>query len=338
MGRQAWGAVAITLLTLALIIGRTWQESSWETFRSFRWSYLGLAILLLAASLVLDVLRIHAMTRAAGYRISWLVGLRTVLSGYFVAAVTPFLAGGAPVQAYSLYRSGVPLGVATTVILSSGIMAQLCLVILAVILVFGLQMQISPHQGVQQLIRLALIIYALGLGGFSLLAWHIDRCAPLVRRFLGASLWQRLFTKERRERWAHGITKFLQDLGQSFREFFAGQRVYILLGALAYLCFFACIFGVAPVLMRGLGKEVNALALIGLQIPVYLLVSVIPTPGGSGGLEAGMAMAFASHLPRGEVGIFVAGWRLLNLYYHLCGGGVGLLLVTTAKEHQGGEL
>lgn len=337
ISKQALGAILVTCLTLGLILAKTWRQPSRKVLTSFSWKHLGLAVCLLILSSLVDTVRVKVMARAAGERVSFLVGLRTVLAGYFIAAVTPFVAGGAPVQAYSLYLGGIPLGKATGIVLVSGFLAQWLLTIMAAVLVFGFGLQVGPTPILQGIIKLGVLVYAVGWVVIFYLAWNLEKATPIVEWCF------RLLVKARivSESWVQGAvaktTAFLAEVARSFQGVFSGGFFYMLLGGLAYLVIFALNFTVAPVLMAGLGREVDYWLLMALQVPVYLLVSVVPTPGGSGGLEAGLAMIMSHHLGGHELGLFVAGWRLLILYFHLISGGLGLLAVFGPGRKKGGS-
>ena len=108
IGKQALGAILVTFLTLGLILAKTWRQPSRQV----------LASLQLGPSRI-GHLPVDPILRRGcppgdddgpGWRGADLlsVGLRTVLAGYFIAAVTPLRCGRGPVQAYSLYRGGIP--------------------------------------------------------------------------------------------------------------------------------------------------------------------------------------------------------------------------------------
>ena len=107
IGKQALGAILVTSLALALILAKTWRQPSRQVLASFSWEYLGLALCLLILSSGVDAVRVMMVSRAGGERISFLVGLRTVLAGYFIAAVTPPLRR--PPSRLFLYL-GIPFG------------------------------------------------------------------------------------------------------------------------------------------------------------------------------------------------------------------------------------
>ena len=336
IGKQALGAILVTSLALALILAKTWRQPSRQVLASFSWEYLGLALCLLILSSGVDAVRVMMVSRAGGERISFLVGLRTVLAGYFIAAVTPFVAGGAPVQAYSLYLGGIPLGKATGIVLVSGFLAQWLLTIMAGVFVFGLKLQVGSTPILQGIIKLGILVYAAGWAAVFYLTWNLDKAAPIVERCLHLLVKMRILSAARAEGAAAKIVAFLTEAAMGFQGVFA-EGFYMLLGGLAYLAMFALNFAALPVLMAGLGRDVDYLLVMALQVPVYLLVSVLPTPGGSGGLEGGMAMIMSHMLSGHELGLLVAGWRLLTLYFHLIGGGLGLLALFYPRRGTGGS-
>lgn len=90
-----------------------------------------------------------------------------------------------------------------------------------------------------------------------------------------------------------------------------------------------------PALAAGLGARPPYWHVVAVQVPIYLLGSIIPTPGGSGGLELGMAGGLLGHVPDYEIGIVVAAWRVLTYYLVLAVGGLAVFNFARGNVGQG---
>ncbi len=69
-----------------------------------------------------------------------------------------------------------------------------------------------------------------------------------------------------------------------------------------------------PTSAAGLGAARPYLDVASLLVPVYLFASALPTPGGTGGFEFGLARGLVNYVPAAKIGIIVATWRLLTYY------------------------
>ena len=67
-----------------------------------------------------------------------------------------------------------------------------------------------------------------------------------------------------------------------------------------------------------------------LQWVVFTAMSVVPTPGGSGGAEAVFVLVYSALLPDAVIGIATAGWRFLTFYVQLA---LGSILFTGMNLH-----
>lgn len=335
--RSTLVSLAVAALSLWLVLRVTWRRESFRLLDTFDYRFLALAGFLLGLSLLADGLRVTLTTRAAGFALRYRHGLRSVLVGHFVAAITPFLAGGAPLQVYSLYRAGVPSGMATALVLASGMVAQLILVIVSLALALWPSSPLGAEGGLDvgvSILRWLVILYAAGLVAFFLLVWYAEaggqRIIGAVAGFVRRRGW---VNPIKLDALADGLLTFLTELNRAFRDLISRRPRAALAVTGGYILYFLLFFSIAPALLMGLHTPVPYWEALGLQIPVYLLASILPTPGASGGLEAGMAVAFAGEVPEAALGLFVVGWRLLTYYGHIIAGGVATaLLVRSARR------
>src|SRR5690606_8283622 len=137
---------------------------------------------------------------------------------------------------------------------------------------------------------------------------------------------RRLFRHPERARVrASGVDAAVVELSHGLRQVVGGWGGWALVGAAAYQLYFLLIFSTVPALAKGLGSNPPYWHVVAVQVPIYLLGSIIPTPGASGGLELGLAAGLLNHVPEYEIGIIVAAWRLLTYHLVLVVGGVVLL-------------
>lgn len=327
--RRLWPQVllslALTALATGIVLRLTWQEGSWKALESFDARWLLVALLLVLTAWLADVGRLQAMGRALGYTIPARVALRTNLMGYFLSAITPFTVGGGPLQIYSLFRAGLPAGHAAAIVMGSGFIAHLSLAWMGMGLVFGLGLTISADPRLNEIVRWLLLAYTIGLMILTWTLWNVDRGRRLIGGLVRGVL--RLFgDKERAAARAGAVESAVMDLGQGLRQLAGRHLGWALAAAAAYQVYFLALFSTVPALAVGLGTQPPYWHVVAVQVPIYLLGSIIPTPGGSGGLELGMAGGLLGHVPDYEIGIVVAAWRGLTYYLVLAVGGLALLL------------
>lgn len=327
-GKRLWLQIVIAVLltgaATGLVMRETWRDDSWTALRTFDARFLLAAALLVILAWIADMARLQAVCRALGYRVEPSTALRTNLLGYFLSAITPFTSGGGPLQVYSLTRAGVPVGHGTAVVLVSGFIAHLSLALAGIGLVFGTNVTISFHPGIDPWIRGGVLIYTGGVITLAFLVWHVDRARRFIRAVVRGVL--RFATDaERVHAAAAAVDRVVVDLHNGLRKA-ARRRGWALLGFAAYFVYFLTMFATVPVLAAGLGGTPPFWAATAIQVPIFLFASVLPTPGGTGGLEFGLARALAPYLPTAQIGIVVATWRLLTFYAVVAVSGIAMLL------------
>lgn len=299
----------------------TWQDDSWAALRTFDTRLVLAAFGLLVAAWCVDAFRMNAMTRALGYKISPWIVLRTNLLGYFLSAITPFTAGGGALQVYSLARAGLTVGHGTAAVLVSGFIAQFGLALAGIFIVFGFNVSISGDPRLEQIIRLGVLVYAIVVIALVWLTWHIDKGRKVIAAVVRGVL-RFVVDGSKVRKAAVTVDRTIVDIHRGLHEMLGQRSLWALVAAMASVVHYAVQFAIVPVLALGLGISVSFPLLIAVQVPIFLLASILPTPGGSGGLEFGLAGALLQHVPPGQVGIIVVAWRLLTFYFVLAVGGL----------------
>lgn len=327
-------AVLITAAAIAGVLYVTWQDDSWHALRSLDRRFVFAAVALVFLGWTVDGWRLQAMTRAVGYDIPFLTALRTNLLGYFLSAVTPFTAGGGALQVYSLTRAGLTVGHGTAAVLVTGFVAQLGLALASVVIVFGFGMTILPDSRLEQVVRIGIVVYAAVVLGLVWITWHIDK----GRRFIAAVVrWTAKFVadEDKVHRAAAAVDRIVIDIHNGLHLMFApGRGGWAAAGTVLTLLYHGVQFAVLPVLALGLGPTVSVLPVIAVQAPVYLLASVLPTPGGSGGLEFGLTGALLQWLTPGQAGVVTVVGRLITYYFVLAAGGVAAFFFLRFEWHR----
>ena len=263
------------------------------------WS-LALVAVLMAIGMYFDGTRLLHLVRIAGQRITLLQAVQVIFSNYFLALLTPGAAGGAVAQVMFLRRAGVPIGIATVVVLIRTLMSLLVLFV-SLPLVFlydpGLLPWIPPN------VLLLASLAAIGCGAAGI--WFLRsgasiRLLLLLTKKLKPSSRKRLLTLYRDTR---GAVFMMLAAPLSMLRVFAESAASIL-----------ALYSMVPVLFLGLAIPVDWLLVLGRMIFLNILLYFAPTPGGTGIAEGGFVLLFSGFVPPGTVGILAVAWRIVAEY------------------------
>ncbi len=317
------------ILSVILSLGMMVFIFSYFSFRdttvhivSFRIFPLIIGAFCMVGAWVFDALRIFMTSRGWGKTIRFRDSLSAVLSAYFMSSITPFMLGGAPAQMYVLSRSGLTWGEAGSLVVVCGILYQVSLLLLIVVFLFLFDIRVALQGILLKLLYSFAVFYSIIM---FLLFYFLYRPQMLYR----LTDWGIGFVKHyfRRVRFSETavrawVEEFFDDFRRGFSTLFLKKPQYLVWNLLLYDLRYLLIFLVAYWVLLALAIQAPPIQVIGSQIPLNYIFSLMPTPGSSGGAEASIASVFLSYTLPQRIGIFVVLWRVLTFYFPLIVGGI----------------
>jgi len=284
------------------------------------WFLMGFIFLIL--SWTVDAIRVFLSSRVWNKAITFRQALKTVLSGYFMSTITPSATGGSPAQMYVLSRSGLTWGEAGSLVVVCGILYQVSLLLLIVVFLFLFDIRVALQGILLKLLYSFAVFYSIIM---FLLFYFLYRPQMLYR----LTDWGIGFVKHyfRRVRFSETavrawVEEFFDDFRRGFSTLFLKKPQYLVWNLLLYDLRYLLIFLVAYWVLLALAIQAPPIQVIGSQIPLNYIFSLMPTPGSSGGAEASIASVFLSYTLPQRIGIFVVLWRVLTFYFPLIVGGI----------------
>jgi glycosyltransferase 2 family protein len=293
--------------------------------------------LLLLASAVAFVpmlansLRMALWSRFLGLGLGFRGGLKVVTGTMVTNSITPSAAGGVPIKVLFLIGEGVAARRAATLIslqtaedtLVMSSLAALCLTLSG----FQLFDFLGREAGLVNEIETDLaIIAAVGGGALALVAG------------LAGLLAAGLLGKKLRARTTRLIARAHDFGGHVVRDWLGvlrrgkGMALVNLMLALAQ---WLARFSIAGLVLAAFGQEWRPALYWLLQYLVQSISSVVPTPGGAGGAEAGFLLLFAPFVAAGVLVAAMSTWRLIFFYLPLAGAALVFFLLQRGARLRG---
>lgn len=288
-------------------------------------STLVLSLLLVVGSWVVDALRLKILASAMGGQVRFIDALKMTVMGSFMAGVTPFDTGGEPLKVYFLHRRGLSIGAATAVVaLGSFLHATsrfgLWLLVPVTVILTGNNLEIPPVMKTTLAVGISVYVLFLGLI-IAVILW--PEGVELFTRKLFQLKWLKQLVPE------PTVTAILEKARTSAYDFRDGVRrvkssgSHALLATLLSVAYWVLVISVPVLIVREMVPQVSCSQVFFVAMTLYLVMAYVPTPGSSGGAEAGSAYFFASILPSKLLGGFIIIWRFVTYYFTLLvGGGV----------------
>ncbi len=286
------------------------------------------SLLLVAAALafvpmIVNSLRFALWDRFLGGALGFRGGLKVVTGTMITNSITPSAAGGVPIKLLFLIGEGVGSRRAASMIAFQtaedaavlGGLAMLCLGLsgfeLADFLASqpGLLARVEADLALGGVIALGVLAALAGLGG------------ALATGLLGERLRTRTHQHLARARGFAGqvLRDWLKVLGQ-------GKGIALANLALA-LAQWSARFAMAGIVLAAFGQAWHPALYWLLQYLVQAISSVIPTPGGAGGAEAGFLLLFAPFVAANVLVAAMSAWRLMFFYLPLAGAALVFFLL-----------
>lgn len=307
--------VAISLGALAAILALTWEPGAFAAVAdSFRPTTLLLAFGALALQLTAGGSRLAHVAKGV---LSRKQGIRGQLTWDLMSAVTPSAMGGAPFAAYFIAReNGLPYGEVTAVMLFTMLMDQIWFALLIV------TMYVSA-------IWLPVFPTTLGAAGIGTIGAYLGGMLIYIGFFIYATL-IRPEVIERAAAWVvrlKWLRRFQPTVRREARKLRLQAKVlrgqparFYFIGAGYTLLYWVGRYGVVLLVALSFTRDFRPVLFVLRTAGLWLAGLAMPTPGGSGGIEALFLLYLAPLLPAGFGGPVLLAWRLLSYHFVLALG------------------
>lgn len=305
----------ISISILGAIVFFTVGPKTWEALQHIKFRYIIFSFVLGLLSNCFDSIRIQILCQAFGYHLPFWEGLKAIFAYSFLANITPSAMGGEPVLIYILTeKTRMDTERATTIAIVRGILLILILAIGGPIILFfhreylktSLMKSLFDYVAIVFIIIIGIIVY-----GF----FNLNKLRSLLEKMIGFLQRYRLFERYPNPHiWVRHIFSWLEEFISSFKYLFKYKKISIIYTSLFTVLTLFANYSIAYVLIIGLGHDIHFLKVLAIQIILYFLLYLTPTPGGSGFIEGGFYLLFYSVVPKHLIGILLILWRFFIAY------------------------
>lgn len=300
---------------MAVVIYFTYTPGILEHLKMKRMPGLVLALVVVLLRILFFSEKIRFLTDKS---ISRMAAIRIALTWDFASAITPSTIGGAPIATYAMTREGVDLGRSSAVILYGVLMDQIWYVLaVAVLLISGFYFDVIPDEaGMIGAVSMILIYTGLLLYG-ALLTYGLLVNPGSIKKLL-EFIFKLPFLRDHSDKLlvvADNLEKHSYQLKGKPLSFMA--KAFIL-STMTWLCRVAL-----PVIVVLSLLPADEILLILRSLAMNIAFLIIPTPGGSGGVEGLFVLFLGPLIDRaGFIGLAVFLWRIITYYVSI---GIGII-------------
>lgn len=313
--RSALWPVVLSLLVLLAIGYFTFDASAFRQMQEhLHPGFLAAACLITVGRVLLGGWRLRYISRG---RLSLIEGTRGQLAWEFFSNVTPSTIGGGPIATLYIARDrGIPVGEATAFLLFAMLMDQLWFAVsIPLILLSTLFVELIPPSAGNVGLWTSVSVFA------GLLAWStLFAYATLFRPRLLERLADRIFSIKYLDRFHERVMREMRTLAQRARSLRAQPLIFYLNGFLLTMVMWIARYLLVLFVVWSVYTNFDKFLLV-LRTAAMIMGSLImPTPGGSGGLEGLYAFFIGPLIPKALVAPTLLTWRTLGYYIFIALG------------------
>lgn len=254
-------------------------------------------------------------------QLGWIASFRVMLSWDFTSSVTPSTIGGAPMATYALTKEGFKLGQSTAIILYSVLLDQLWFALAVPILVIaGIFFEVVP-ESIGMLGHATMILLYIGLLSYAgLMAYGVLKNPNAIKKVVNF-----VFKLPFLRRWKHKVSEETDNLVEYSHELRKKPTSFLLKAFLLSTTSWLCRVALPTIVVLSLLPADVILSVL-RSLAMNLAFLIMPTPGGSGGVEGLFAIFQGPLMDRKAfIGLAVFAWRIISYYISI---GLGMMATT----------
>ena len=286
----------------------TVDSSALNAFSSFPWLCILALVGMVFLPWLVDTLRVQIWLRFLNKRERFSDVFRMTLATEMASALSPAAIGGSGAKLGWMISRGMAPGVASS-IMAINALEDIIFFMLALPLALLLSSDVVNGVALEKILCL---IREQNLTGSRNLSFIL---IGLLGIFLAARLAWKLVPASWRERmrgWKKEARHQLVVAKQTLRLMLAQGRWRFVATVLLSGLHWGCRFSMLTVLLAGLHYAVDPFNFFASQWLVFMLMKIVPSPGGTGGAESAFLLFYRSMLPENLLGLLVGAWRVLT--------------------------
>lgn len=330
MSRKNWLVLTLMLLLGAGIFAYSLRGTNLHQLArdlahlNWGWFLLAVACIILYLGLEGVVVKIFMVDRYPDF--TWKDALRLPLIEQLFNGLTPFSTGGQPAQLVALLQSGVEGGRASSVLLMKFVVFQAMVVINFIAsLVIGFHYIATKLHALSLLVVFGFLIHLSVIMALLLVMYWYNFTKRAANLLLKPVHWL-----VKAERYDHLKQALNEKIDTFYAESIKIKREYAKLAKVCLVTILQLFFyyAIPYFIMRALGVGgLNFVMIIALNVLIFMIISLFPIPGGTGGAEYSFAVLFTSFI-HGNAKLVLAMllWRVLTYYFGMFAGMVALVV------------
>lgn len=330
MSRKNWLVLILMLLAgggiFAFSLRNTNLHEIQADLATMNWGWMLVAVLCICIYLGFEgwVVKIFMANRYPSF--SWKDALRLPLIEQLFNGITPFSTGGQPAQLLAMLQSGVDGGIASSVLLMKFVVFQSMIVVAFILsLLIGFHYIASKLHALSLLVLFGFLIHLSVIVALLMVMYWYRFTKRLMNIVIKPVRW---FTKP--ERYQNIVDSLNEKVDSFYQESIKMKSEYGKLAKVAGVTIMQLIaYYIIPyfILLALNIHGVNLIMAMSLHTLIFMIISLFPIPGGTGGAEYSFAVLFTTFTSsHSKLVLAMLLWRILTYYFGMFAGMFALMV------------
>lgn len=320
----AVNVIAVVLTALMEFTGGEEPAPFVQVWRVYleNWGWMLGALALVVVAQFLQAAKRYVFLRSTLKKKLPIISMNATLLCKYYDNITPLGSGGQPFEIYYMRKKGVPVGVASGVPLVSYALDRIAYVFIAFVVLiaygFGDTSVVIKILCIIGLLINAAIPFALLF--FSIMPKTAEALAGGV-----AKIAKTLHLTKDAEKFKLKLTGSIKEYAECIKYFLNKSKGRMILGFVLSVLYLLALYSLPYFTIRMSGTaNVSWGEMYALCVICYTSVTMLPTPGNSGGAELSFRSIFAEYLSGGKLFWGIMSWRVFSYYISIF---VGFILI-----------
>ncbi len=281
------------------------------------------ALILVALSLFFEAGKRFVFLQSTIKKNKPITSMNAAIIVKYYDSITPLGGGGQPFEIYYLRKKGLPIGIASGIPLVSYALNKIAYVFVSLIalMIYGFG-EVGIFIKVLCLVGLTInLVIPTAIVMFALMPRFSSAIARLISK-----IGKKLHLVKNQQEFYEKMTGNFTEYAECIKYFLHKSKISIIVGFICSIAYFVAIYSLPYFTIRMSGvHDVNWGRIFTYCVICYASITLLPTPGGSGGAELSFRSIFESYLSGGILFWSMLSWRIFSYYIYIFLG-LGLII------------
>lgn len=338
MSRKNWLVLFLMLLAgcgiFAYSLRNTDIHQLLQDLSTMNWGWFLVAVICICIYLGLEGVVVKIFMGKRFENFTWKDALRLPLIEQLFNGITPFSTGGQPAQLVAMLQSGVDGGIASSVLLMKFVVFQSMIVINFLIsILIGFHYIASKLHALSLFVIFGFLIHLSVIVALLMVMYWYNFTKKITNICIKPAAW---FMEA--QRYADMKVRLNEKIDSFYQESVRMKTQYKKMFKVAVVTIIQlqAYYVIPYFILLSLGVHgVNLVMVTSLHVLIFMIISLFPIPGGTGGAEYSFSVLFTSFIQsNSKMVLAMLLWRVLTYYFGIFAGIFALFIHPDKVAHK----